>query len=157
MKFSNKITRAFLVLSLMLLACVNSGCDQNRPPMSDGLEELRNIAQQSFSRLEKGQIKRNNGFYIECALDIKRNNGIRISESVCDKNNSRNITIRITDPTSRPPSQQLDKIQLTSQSGDTIIAYRGKPATTLNGINIKFDRTGQSIEIHTEIEKAKPK
>jgi hypothetical protein len=157
MKSSHTISRAFLVSSLISLACVNSGCDQDHPPMSDGLEELKNIAQQSFSRLEKGQIKRNDGFYIECALDIKRDNGIRISESVCDKNNSRNITIRITDPTSRPPSQQLDKIQLTSQSGDTIIAYRGKPATTLNGIKIKFDRSGQSVEIHAEMEKAEPK
>lgn len=156
MKSGNKISRAFLVSSLILLACVNSSCDQDRPQIADGLGDLIDIAQQSFSRLEKGQITRNDGFYIECALDIKRNNGIRISESVCDKNNSRSITIRITDPTSRPPSQQLDKIQLTNQSGDTIIAYRGKPATTLNGINIKFDRTGQSIEIHTKIEKAKP-
>ncbi|MEE9345972.1 MAG: hypothetical protein V3U88_10235 [Methylococcales bacterium] len=156
MKSSNKISRAFLVSSLILLACVNSGCDQDRPPMSDGLDDLRNIAQQSFSRLEKGQITRNKGFYIECALDLKRKKGIRISESVCDKNNSRNITIRITDPTSRPPSQQLDKIQLTNQSGDTITAYRGKPATTKNGIKIKFDRSGQSVEIHTQMEKAKP-
>lgn len=157
MNFSYNISRALLASSLISLVCINSGCDQDRPQMSDGLDELRDVAQQSFSSLEKGQIKRNKGFYIECALDMKRDKGIRISESVCDKNNSRNITIRITDPTSRPPSQQLDKIQLTNQSGDIITAYRGKSATTSNGIQIKYDRSGQSIEIHTNKQKTKPK
>jgi hypothetical protein len=157
MQFSYTISRAFLVSSFISLACINSGCDQDRPQMSDGLNELRDVAQQSFSSLEKGQIKRNKGFYIECALDLKRDQGINISESVCDKNNSRNITVRITDPTSRPPSQQLDEIQLTSQSGDTITAYRGKSTTTSNGITIKFDRSGQSLEIHSKMEKTTPK
>ena len=157
MNFRYNISRAFLASSLVSLACINCGCDQDRPQMSDGQNELTDIAQQSFSRLENGLIKRNEGFFIECALDLKRNKGINISESVCDKNNSREITIRVTDPTSRPPSQQLDKIQLTSQSGDIITAYRGKSTQTSNGIKIKYDRSGQSVEIYARMEKAQSK
>ncbi len=157
MKSSINVSHAFFVSSLISLACINSGCNQDRPQMSDGLDDLKVVAQKSLSKLEKGKIIRNKGFYIECALDLKRDKGIRISESVCDKNNTRNIIIRVTDPTSRPPSQQLDKIQLASLSGDIITAYRGKSATTSNGINIKFDRSGQSVIIDAKMERVKSK
>ena len=145
MKSSSKRSRALLVSSLTLFFSMISGCDQNRPQAIDGIEDFQVVAQEFFYKLEKGQIRRNRGFYTECALDIKSAKGIRISETVCDKDALRHITIRITDPGSRPPSQRIEKIQLSSQSGDTMTAYRGKDKTTINGITVQFDRSGQSV------------
>jgi hypothetical protein len=151
MNTGNKKFSAFLIISFILLIFTSSGCDQNRPPMSDGLDDLKTIAQQYFSKLENGKVQRIKGFFIECAVDFMRVKGIRISETVCDKDSSRNIIIRVTDPTSRPPSQLLDKIQLISQTDNTITVYRGKTVTTSNDITIEFHRSGQSIIFNTQI------
>ncbi len=151
MKSRSKSSRALLVSSLILFVALTSGCDQSRPQAIDGIEDFQTVAQQFLNKLEKGQILRNRGFYTECAVDIKRDKGIRISETVCDKDNLRHITIRITDPGSRPPSQRMEKIQLSSLSGDTIIAYRGKDKTTINGITVQFDRSGQSVIMDGQI------
>ncbi len=151
MKYRSKRSRALLVSSLTLFFAMTSGCDQNRPQAIDGIEDFQVVAQEFLYKLENDQILRNRGFYTECAVDFKRAKGIRISETVCDKDNLRNITLRITDPGSRPPSQRMEKIQLSSLSGDTITAYRGKAKTAINDITIQFDRSGQSVIMNRQI------
>ncbi len=153
MPFSGKIFRAFLVFSCISLALITSSCDQNPIPMTDGIEDFKSIAQQMLYKLEKGEITRNRGFFIECAVDKKRDKGIRISEIVCDKESFRTITIRVTDPTSRPPSQEIETIKLSTLSGDIITAHKEKTKTTSNGITITFDRSGQSVTMVRQFEK----
>ncbi len=114
MQFSDNNYRDFFVYLLILWALLLSGCDQSQPQMADGIEGFKSIAQEILNKLEKGEIKRNSGFFIECAVDNRREKGIRISETVCDKENTRTITIRVTDPTSRPPSQRVETIKLST-------------------------------------------
>ncbi len=147
MKFSDKFFQAFLVFSFISLALIISGCNQSPYPRAEGIEDFKFIAQQMLKKLEKGEITRTNGFYIECAVDKKRDKGVRISEIVCDKENTRSITIRITDPTSRPPSQKINTIQLSTLSGDIITTSLGKTNTISNGITIAFDRSAQSVTL----------
>ncbi len=147
MKFSDKIFQTFLIFSLITMALFAGGCNQSPYPRAEGIEDFKFIAQQMLKKLEKGEIIRTNGFYIECAVDKKREKGVRISEIVCDKENTRSITIRITDPTSRPPSQKIEAIQLSALSGDIITTSIGKTNTISNGITIDFDRSGQSVTL----------
>lgn len=121
------------------------GCSESVTQSSEGIEDFITVSQQALTRLEKGVITRNRGFNTECAVDIKRERGIRISETVCDEANTRSITIRITDPTSRPPSQKISSIQLTTLTDETVTTKKGKTQTTSSGIDIKLDRSGQSV------------
>lgn len=153
MKCCNRVSKSIFVYFFILLALSISSCDKTQLQSADGIDDFKSIAQQTLTKLENGEITRNEGFYTECALDVKRDKGIRISESVCDKENFRSITIRITDPTSRPPSQKIKTIQLSTESGDIITASRGGIKTTSKGITIKFDRSGQSIIFEWQLEK----
>jgi hypothetical protein len=148
---NHKIPHAFIGAPLIALTFISTGCDQNRPQMSDGLDDLKATAQQYLSKLEKNDITRVHGFYLECAVNIKRVKGIRVSETVCDKSNTRAITLRVTDPTARPPSQQLDNIQLTNLSGNTMTIIRGTTKASSSGITITFDRSGQSIVMNRQV------
>ncbi len=152
MERSDVASRFYLLFLLVSLACISSSCDSPQTQSADGIDDFISVAQQSLKKLEKGNIKRNSGFYIECAVDIRRDKGIRISETVCDKDSTRSITIRITDPTSRPPSQKLRSINLASLSGEMITAKKGESKTIENGLTIKLDRSGQSIIMDWNIE-----
>ena len=153
MKDNNRASQAVFVYMLILLALTTSSCDNTQSQSADGIDDFKIIAQQILTKLENGKITRNPGFYTECAVDIKRDKGIRISETVCDKENVSIVTIRITDPTSRPPSQKIKTILLSTQSGEMIAISRRETKTTLNGITIKFDRSGQSVTIEWKTEK----
>ncbi|MCH9696880.1 MAG: hypothetical protein K0U68_02140 [Gammaproteobacteria bacterium] len=140
-----RITAQLDLLVYIFFLNFQMGCNESVTQSSEGIEDFFTVSQQSLTRLEKGEITRNRGFNTECAVDIKRDRGIRISETVCDKADFRSITIRITDPTSRPPSQKIRSIQLTTLTDETVTTKKGETQTTSSGVVIKLDRSGQSV------------
>ncbi len=137
---------------MILLVLFISSCDDTQRGTNNDIGDFKSVAQQALTSLERGKIVRNRGFNIECAVDFKRKRGMRISETVCDKENARNITIRVTDPGSRPPSQKPTKMQLSSLEGKLISVHIGETKTMRNGFNITFDRSGQSVTFDAQFE-----
>ncbi len=137
---------------MILLVLLTASCDKTQRGTNNDIGDFKSVAQQSLARLEKGKIIRIGGFNIECAVDFKRERGMRISETVCDKENIRNITIRVTDPGSRPPSQKVKKIQLTSLDGKLVSVHNGETKTMPNGFTVTFDRSGQSVTLGAQFE-----
>lgn len=150
MNLKNSFNRLTIVgltcfFSITLVSC---GEDMTQNQIADGLSDFKYAVDVSYQRLVNGQIKRNKGFDSECAVHWDTHGGIRISETVCGKENSgQEITVRITDPTSRPPSQRVDKFLIDAGNGSNISVSRGEIQALENGISIEFDRSGQSIII----------
>lgn len=149
MKSVDKLRRVFA--PLVITTCMASACN-SQAPSSDGLDSFRQAVQVSYQRLVAGKIRKKDGFFGECSVDFGSENGVRISETVCDKGeNSGNITIRVTDPTSRPPSQKLAKLTVALSEEGEISLDRGSSERLSNGITLLFDQSGQSVELNGKL------
>ncbi len=138
-------------LPLLLAACFVAAapaCSQRdvQSPAADGLDDFREVVEAAYQRLVGGQIRKKAGFFGECSVDWGTESGIRVSETVCDNGkDSWAVTIRITDPTSRPPSQRQTEITVALDEERDLTLLREKKETLENGITLRLDRTGQSV------------
>ena len=109
-------------LALLLTGCfvaAASACSQRdaQSPAADGLDDFREVVEAAYQRLTGGRIRKKAGFFGECSVDWRTESGIRVSETVCDDGkDSWTVTIRITDPSSRPPSQRQSQVTVASDS-----------------------------------------
>jgi len=138
-------------LPLLLTACfiaAASACSQGdvQSPAADGLDDFREVVEAAYQRLVGGQIRKKAGFFGECSVDWGTESGIRVSETVCDNGkDSWTVTIRITDPTSRPPSQRQSQITMALDEERNLTLLREKKEQLESGITLRLDRTGQSV------------
>ena len=140
----------YTVIAIHLVGCGDSG---TYTPRGDGIGDFQKAVALSYDKLQRGKVVKKKGFYNECSVDWAEFEGIRISETVCDLDlKSRRVTIRITDPTSRPPSYRLNSISIAAEINLTITVRRGTKQELPNGINVKLDRTGQSVELERVVE-----
>lgn len=123
------------------------GCRQAeyQTQSSTGFNDFGRSVERAYGRLANGSIQKKSGFYNECSVEFSTETGIRVSQSVCDEGESAlSVTIRVTDPTSRPPSQRQNVIPVVlAELGKTKLV-RGNTQEFPNGTTIKIDRTGQS-------------
>lgn len=129
------------------LSCVVLGCQQSEShtQSSTGFIDFGKSVERAYGRLAKGNIHKKAGFYNECSVDFSTETGIRISQSVCDDGgNVLNVTIRVTDPASRPPSQRQNRISVVLLDLGKTSLGRDHSKEFPNGTTIKIDRTGQS-------------
>lgn len=141
-------------LASIFLAAIYA-CDQGDPgiPLADGLNEFNKVVESSYKKLVVGRFRKKAGFSTKCSVDIDTVRGIRVSETICDDDeNSLDVTIRITDPTSRPPSQQQKTIRVTQNDGGSFAVDRGDTKTLAEGITFDFDRSGQSAVINGKVD-----
>lgn len=144
MNSTEKPGRVFSFLVIIIIQVAILSCKQH-DPQTESLANFKKVVNRSYQYLASAKINKKAGFFGECSVNMGIESGIRISETVCDDTgDSLNITIRITDPSSRPPSQQLRQITILEQEEDITIA-RGNTARLLNGITLHFDETGQSV------------
>jgi hypothetical protein len=138
-------------LPLLLTACfvaAASGCSQHdaQSPAADGLDDFRQVVEAAYQRLVGGRIRKKAGFFGECSVDWRTESGIRVSETVCDNGkDSWTVTIRITDPTSRPPSQRQTQMTIALDDERNLTLLREKKEQLKNRITLRLDRTGQSV------------
>jgi hypothetical protein len=55
------------------------------------------------------------------------------------------VTIRVTDPTSRPPSQRQTQVSVSLDEAHQLTLTREMTQRLQNGITLYLDRTGQSV------------
>jgi len=138
-------------LPLLLTACfvaAASACSQHdaQSPAADGLDDFREVVEAAYQRLTGGRIQKKAGFFGECSVDWRTESGIRVSETVCDDGkDSWKVTIRVTDPTSRPPSQRQTQMTVALDEERDLTLLREKMEQLENGVTLRLDRTGQSV------------
>lgn len=150
MRVKNNITRTCAALGILGVLATNSACDQGDPRTLSAAaqDDFIQLVEDSYREMKAGQIKKKAGFFGECSVDFGMENGIRYSKTVCDAGkDSLKVTIRVTDPSSRPPSQQNKSIALTLDEGKKKNVARGKTEQLQNGITLHLDRSGQSVEM----------
>ncbi len=142
---SNRL--AVLAFGLVMLV---SACEQNAPQRQSGvgIEDFDLAVEAAYKRLASATIRKKDGFYNECSVDFAIEHGIRISETVCDNSdNSLDITIRVADPATRPPSQRRKVISFQLEKNNRVNLQRGSTKQMENGVALHLDRTGQSVEL----------
>ncbi|GEM_PF-1704823 len=147
-----KLVFPFLVVSGFLL--IPLGCKQRdaQVPATDGQIDFIKVVEEQYRRLTSGEIGKRGGFSNQCSvgMDIKR--GIRVSETVCDSSGKFwDVTIRVTDPSSRPPSQRQKTIGVVLDDHGDIILSRGNSQQLSNGVTMSLDRTGQSVVMNGQV------
>ena len=147
MKIFSKLRRQNWFWILFSLSCLVSGCQQTgfQTQSSKGLVDFGKSIERAYDRLSKGQIRKKPGFYNECSLDFSTEKGIRVSQSICDDGkDALNVTIRVTDPATRPPSQKQDRVSISLAKLGITSLIPGETEKFSNGTTIKINRTGQS-------------
>ncbi len=136
---------AVLVFGLVMLT---SACEQNAPQRQSGvgIEDFKQSVEAAYKRLASGTIRKKDGFYNECSVDFAVEHGIRVSETVCNNSdNSLDITIRVTDPATRPPSQYRKDVSFKLGKNGLVNLPRGSTKQMESGVSLHLDRTGQSV------------
>ena len=153
MRFTTKRKRKH-ACALWPVACFtafSSACSQSVPhsPAADGLDDFREVVEEGYQRLAAGRIQKKAGFMNECSVDWRTERGIRVSETVCDAGTqSGTVTIRITDPSSRPPSQKQTQVTVILDEDHQLTLAREMTQRLANGITLYLDRTGQSVVLN---------
>jgi hypothetical protein len=130
------------------LAMMTSACEQGGPQRQSGVgfADFTRAVEAAYKRLVFSTIRKKDGFYNECSVDLAIEHGIRVSETVCDNsNNSLDITIRVTDPASRPPSQRRKDVSFKLGKNGLVNLPRDSTKQMESGVALYLDRTGQSV------------
>ncbi|MGH8550342.1 MAG: hypothetical protein ACRERU_17435 [Methylococcales bacterium] len=146
----NTVGNAYRFCIIISLFCVDSACQRSEFPTqaSSGFIDFGKTVERAYNRLAEGNITKKDGFYNECSVDFATETGVRVSESVCDDgDNALKVTIRVTDPTTRPPSQRQDRIAVVLGDLGKKNLIRGNTEEFPNGTTIVVDRTGQSVTL----------
>lgn len=146
----------FPVLLVSGLVLVPSGCKQRdaQVPANDGQIDFKKVVEDQYRKLASGKIRKQGGFSNQCSVGMDIDRGIRVSETVCDsEGHFWDVTIRITDPSNRPPSQRQKKINVALGDGRYITVSRGVPQQISNGITVNLDRTGQSVVLNGKVDR----
>ena len=147
-----RIVLMFLLVSGAVL--ISSGCKERdaNVPTTDGQIDFIKVVEDQYRRLAAGKVRKKDGFSNQCSVDMKIDRGIRVSETVCDSGEKIwDITIRITDPASRPPSQRQKKINVALENGRYITLSHSISQQLSNGIGMNLDRTGQSVILNRKV------
>ncbi len=148
MKLGEIPRMVLLFLAVPSLVLIPSGCQQRdaQVPENDGQIDFKIVVEDQYRKLASGEIRKKDGFSNQCSVDMDIERGIRVSETVCDSERRLwDVTIRITDPSNRPPSQRQKKINVALGNGRFVTVSRGIPQQIPNGITMSLDRTGQSV------------
>ncbi len=150
MKTFSKVRRQYWFWILFSLSYVISGCQQTgfQTQSAKGFVDFGKSIERAYNRLSNGQIRKKAGFYNECSVDFSTEKGIRVSQSICnDGKDTLNVTIRVTDPATRPPSQRQKRVSINLEKLGRTSLIPGKTEEFSNGTTIKIDRTGQSATL----------
>lgn len=140
-----------MVLSFGLVMLI-SACEQSGPQRQSGtgIVDFKKAVEVAYKRLVSGTIRKKDGFYNECSVEFAVEHGIRVSETVCDNgDNSLDITIRVTDPATRPPSQRRKDVSFKLGKNRLVNIQQDSTKQTESGVTLYLDRTGQSVVLTT--------
>jgi hypothetical protein len=141
------VSRACIVISIL---CLESGCQRSefQTQSSSGFVDYGKSIERAYNRLAEGRIDKRQGFENECSVELTSQGGVRVSESVCDDGEGAlKVTILVTDPASRPPSQRQEQITVVLGDLGKKNLIRGNTEELPNGTTINIDRTGQSATL----------
>ena len=147
-----RIVLPFLLASGLVL--IPSGCKQRdaQVPADNSQIDFIKVVEGRYRKLASGKIRKIRGFSNRCSVGMDIDRGIRVSETVCDsERHFWDVTIRITDPSNRPPSQRQKKINMALGDGRYITVNRGGPQQISKGITMSLDRTGQSVVLNGKV------
>jgi hypothetical protein len=133
-------------LAFSLLA-LESACQRSefQSQSKTGFIDFSQSVERAYHRLAEDRIHKKDGFYNECSVEFFTETGIRVSESVCEEGDSAlKVTIQITDPATRPPSQRQEHIAVLLGDLGRKNLIRGQSEEFPNGTTIEIDRTGQT-------------
>ncbi len=151
MKITPVYLGVFLLGPLLLVAC-----EQNSPQYqsASGIYDFKRAVVSAYERLAFKKIRKKDGFYNECSVEFDMNHGIRVSETVCNVDeDALEVTIRVTDPATRPPSQRRLNVSVELEKYGLLTLSRGIPEKTDSGVMLLLDRTGQSVILTARVDR----
>lgn len=143
--------------ALRLIFCLlTTGCGQTTPQTQSGvgINDFKRAIISAYQRLISEKVKKKDGFYNECSVEFGMDHGIRVSETVCESDeNTWDVTIRVTDPATRPPSQRRKDVSIELENFGRMNLARGISQKTDSGVMLLLDRTGQSVVLTANIDR----
>ena len=151
-----KIATANLGVILLGFFLLAIACEQNSPQTQSGvgINDFKRAIVSAYQRLISERVQKKDGFYNECSVQFDMDHGIRVSETVCDADGNKwDVTIRVTDPATRPPSQRRVDVSVELEKFGRVNLSRGISQKTESGVMLLLDRTGQSVVLTASIDR----